>query len=75
VFCWKEMNYAHKQISHSPFCALQFIYYNLNLQMHTLLLESQYYNTPAPIFSGLTGPSSGSTQLYKKVGTVLYGGL
>jgi len=67
------MNYARKQISHSPFFALQFNYYNLNLQMHTLFfLESQYYNTPAPIFSGLIGPISGSTQLYKKVGTVLY---
>jgi len=52
------MNYAHKQISHSPFCALQFNYYNLNLQMHTLLLKSQYYNTPAPIFSGFTDASS-----------------
>jgi hypothetical protein len=32
------------------FFALQFSFYNLpvNQQMHTILLESQYYNTPAP---------------------------
>jgi len=30
------------------FFALQFNFYNLNQQMHTISLKSQYYNTPAP---------------------------
>ena len=30
------------------FFALQFNFYNLNQQVNTILLKSQYYNTPAP---------------------------
>jgi hypothetical protein len=36
-----------RRASHSPFRAVQLSYYNCNQRMHTILLKSQYYNTPA----------------------------
>lgn len=52
IFCMKEMNYAHKQISHSPFCVLQLNYCNFNLQMHTILQHtSSVFRPHWPIIS------------------------
>jgi len=44
-----------------------FTYYDSNQQMHTVLLKSQHYNTPAPTCFRYQWPSSGSTQLYTTV--------
>jgi hypothetical protein len=47
---WRALNPF--RISHSTLLASQFSYYSSNQRLHTILLNSQYYNTPAPTDCG-----------------------